>query len=188
MKHNLTNILNPNENYSVFKFCIDIFYLIQNSTFKKKIPLIVGGNMMYNWFYQNYFFNKYYCSKVKTQYNFLNIVPIPTSKKYMNFYIKKRFLYMLKTGIIEETEKIYIKNNLNLTSKSINSIGYKDIWLYLDNKINFNELKISTFNSTKNLSKRQITWIKKWNNDVYYFETKNKNNITDFYFNKKYVF
>jgi len=82
---------------------------------------------------------------------------------------------MLKTGIIEETEKIYINYNLNF--KSINSIGYKDIWLYLENKIKFDELKNSIIKSTKNLSKRQITWIKKWNNNVYYFETKNKNTI-----------
>ncbi len=189
IKHNLTNILYPYEKYSVFKFCIDAFFLIQNSIFKKKIPLLVGGNMMYNWFYQTYFLKKYFCEKIKTQYKFLNIVLIPTNKKYMNFYIKKRFLYMLKTGIIEETQKIYINNNLNLKFKSVNSIGYKDIWLYLENKIRFDELKISIIKSTKNLSKRQITWIKKWNNDVYYFEIKNKDTINCIStLIKKYVF
>lgn len=177
IKHNLTNILNFYEKYSVFKFCIDTFFLIQNSISKKKIPLLVGGNMMYNWFYQTYFFKKYYFDKIKAEYNFLNIVVIPSNKKYMDFYIKKRFLYMLKTGIMEETQEMYINTNLNLKFKSINSIGYKDIWLYFENKIKFNELKNSTIKSTKNLSKRQTTWIKKWNNDIYYFEIKNKNTI-----------
>ncbi|HIH2763422.1 MAG TPA: tRNA (adenosine(37)-N6)-dimethylallyltransferase [Candidatus Azoamicus sp.] len=189
IKHNLTSMLNPNEKYSVFKFCIDAFYLIQHSILKKKIPLIIGGNMMYNWFYQNYFFKNYYSSNIQKQYKFLNLILIPSNKKYMNFYIKKRFLYMLKAGIIEETEKLYVSKNLNLKSKSINSIGYKDIWLYLENKIKFYELKNLIVKSTKNLSKRQITWMKKWNNDLYYFEIKNKNTITLISkLIKKYVF
>ncbi|HIH2763108.1 MAG TPA: tRNA (adenosine(37)-N6)-dimethylallyltransferase [Candidatus Azoamicus sp.] len=177
IKHNLTNIINTNEKYSVFNFCIDAYFLIQNAISKNKIPLLVGGNMMYNWFYQNYLFSKYFYKDLINEYQFLNIVLIPNNKKYMNFYIKKRFLYMLKTGIIEETQKIYINDNLNLNSKSINSIGYKDIWLYLENKIKFNDVKNLIIKSTQNLSKRQITWIKKWHNDVYYFEMKNKNTV-----------
>lgn len=175
IKHELTNILNPDEKYSVFKFCIDVFFLIQKSLYKKKIPMIVGGNMMYIWFYQNFFIKKYFCENLNKSQNFLNITLIPQNKKYVNFYINKRFLYMLKTGIIEETENIYIKNKLNLNFKSINSIGYKDIWLYLENKINFCELKDSIVKSTKNLSKRQKTWAKKWDTNMYYFEKENEN-------------
>lgn len=179
IKHELTNILNPDEKYSVFKFCIDVFFLIQKSIAKKKIPLIVGGNMMYNWFYQNFFVKKYFCEDIKKEQTFLNIAIIPQNRKYINLYIDKRFLYMLKIGIIEETESIYNKSKLNLNFKSINSIGYKDIWLYLENKINFFELKNSIVKSTKNLSKKQKTWIKKWNNDIYYFEKEDKNIINN---------
>ena len=135
--------------------------------------------MMYNWFYQNFFVKKYFCEDIKKEQTFLNIAIIPQNRKYINLYIDKRFLYMLKIGIIEETESIYNKSKLNLNFKSINSIGYKDIWLYLENKINFFELKNSIVKSTKNLSKKQKTWIKKWNNDIYYFEKEDKNIINN---------
>lgn len=177
IKHNLTNNLNIHETYSVFNFCIDAFFIIRKAISKKKIPLIIGGNMMYIWFFQKYFFEEYFCKN--TQYKFLNIVIIPSNKKTINFYIKKRFLYMLKNGIINEVDNIYKNKKLNLKYKSINSIGYKDIWLYLQNKNKFYKLKPLILTSTTNLAKRQKTWLKKWNNNLYYFESKNKNIIND---------
>lgn len=177
INHNLTNIFNIKENYSVFKFCIDIIFLIKKSIFKKKIPLLIGGNIMYIWFFQNYFLSKYFAESKEKIINFLNIVIIPINNEKIKKYIKKRFFYMLKNSIIEEVKNIYNNKKISLKNKSINSIGYKDIWLYLDNKSNFKEIKKSIINSTIELSKRQRTWFKKWCKKLYYFESKNKNII-----------
>tara|TARA_Y100000590_G_scaffold407276_1_gene497372 strand:- start:1126 stop:2040 length:915 start_codon:yes stop_codon:yes gene_type:complete len=73
--------------------------------------------------------------------------------------IKKRFLYMLKNGAIEETKK-YQKLGLFLhslhTSNSI--IGLKEIALFLDKKITMDELKEKVSIRTRQYAKRQFTW------------------------------
>ncbi len=58
----------------------------------------------------------------------------------------------------------------NFTS-SINSIGYKELWLYLNNKIKFNDAKKKIIKSTLELSNKQLGWLKKWNNNIIYFDS-----------------
>ena len=46
-KHHLIDIINPNESYNVFQYCKDIDIAIKEIFNNKKIPLLVGGTMMY---------------------------------------------------------------------------------------------------------------------------------------------
>ena len=46
-KHYLINKLEPDRNYNVSKFCSDVDQSIKSIYSKKRIPLIVGGSMMY---------------------------------------------------------------------------------------------------------------------------------------------
>ncbi len=84
---------------------------------------------------------------------------------------------MLKLGLLDEVYNLYTCVNLHLTSQSIRSIGYKDFWLYFDNKLSFDDAKESVINSTINLSNRQMLWLKKWCDDLIYIEDKDKNNL-----------
>lgn len=45
--HHLVDIINPEESYSVASFCNDALSLINQSHVNKKIPLLVGGTMLY---------------------------------------------------------------------------------------------------------------------------------------------
>ena len=45
--HELIDILKPNESYSTSKFQDDVIDSIRNTFQTKKIPLLVGGTMMY---------------------------------------------------------------------------------------------------------------------------------------------
>jgi len=46
-RHFLFNKLEPNESYNVSKYCFDVLAVIDDIIQRKKIPLIVGGSMMY---------------------------------------------------------------------------------------------------------------------------------------------
>ncbi len=166
IKHYLINICDPIESYSIFKFCIDSIDIL-NSCFKRnKIPLFVGGNLMYLWFFQNIFLNKY-------SYNikFLNIGIIPIDKFKLKQLIKIRLFNMFKRGFVDEVEFLYNRGNLNLMTSSINSIGYKDLWLYFQNKINFNDVTNNILLSTFNLVEKQEVWLKKWKQNIIYIES-----------------
>lgn len=45
--HHLIDIIDPIESYSAAQFCTDVFSLVENIISKGKIPLLVGGTMMY---------------------------------------------------------------------------------------------------------------------------------------------
>ena len=47
IKHHLVNIRNPNESYNVGQFYNDIKVIIENIHNNNKIPLLIGGSMMY---------------------------------------------------------------------------------------------------------------------------------------------
>jgi len=105
----------------------------------------------------------------KTMTELLNRKKIK-NKKYKHFVIIKdreelyrdineRCIRMLKSGMIEETERIlnmgYAKNSYALTG-----VGYKHIIKYLDNEITKQELTEHFSRDTRQYVKRQITWFK----------------------------
>jgi tRNA dimethylallyltransferase len=92
-----------------------------------------------------------------------NVFPIVIDKgKGSNFdeELKIRVEDMLKKGFIEEVEeiiRIYRSNQLPL----LNSAGYKEVSMYLYNKIKKDALIEKIFFAHKKLVKHQRTWIKK---------------------------
>ena len=92
-----------------------------------------------------------------------NVFPIVIDKgKGSNFdeNLKNRVENMLRKGFIDEVEeiiKIYKSNKLPL----LNSAGYKEVSMYLDNKIKKDALIEKIFFAHKKLAKHQRTWIKK---------------------------
>lgn len=167
VKHHLINIRNPEETYSIFDFCVDVFLILESSFKRNVIPVFVGGSMMYFWALQSGFFFDF------RKFNFINIAIVPVDKYKLYNKIKERFYKMLELGFIDEVRYLYSRKNLNFNNCSMKSIGYKDIWLYLDGKIPFEETKNSIINSTIELSIKQMVWIKKWNGNLFYIENKN---------------
>lgn len=76
---------------------------------------------------------------------------------------------MIKDGLIEEVESLKNFKNLN----ALNTVGYKEIFNYLNGKIDKKSAIEQIKTNTKKYSKRQMTWFKKdpsyqWinNNDI----------------------
>ena len=76
---------------------------------------------------------------------------------------------MMKDGLIEEVESLKNFNNLN----ALNTVGYKEIFNYLNGKTDKKSAIEQIKTNTKKYSKRQMTWFKKdpsyqWinNNDI----------------------
>ncbi len=100
--------------------------------------------------------------KKKLDCIFHKIIILPYNKNNLFNSIKNRFYKMLKLGFKEEVLFLYNRGDLNIKMPSIKSIGYKQMWLYFQNKISYNEMINYTINSNIFLIKKQITWLKKW--------------------------
>ena len=92
--------------------------------------------------------------------DFLNFAIVPEDKKLFKKHLKERFLKMLDEGLIEETQ--YLIDNFSKNTKVLGSVGYKQIVDHLDGKISKEEMIEKATNANYQLSKRQITWLKKF--------------------------
>ena len=92
--------------------------------------------------------------------DFLNFAIVPEDKKLFKKNLKERFLKMLDEGLIEETK--YLIDNFSKNTKVLGSVGYKQIVDHLDGKISKEEMIEKATNANYQLSKRQITWLKKF--------------------------
>ena len=83
--------------------------------------------------------------------------------------VKNRTEKMLKQGWIEETETLVKRGFKNW--RALNSIGYKQIGLYLEGKLNKENLTFAINSATMKLAKKQKTWFKKDKN-IRWFDAK----------------
>lgn len=74
--------------------------------------------------------------------------------------IKQRFLSMMDNGFLQEVQHLKQNPNLDEDLPSIRCVGYRQAWQYLDDKINKEEMIEKAIIKTRQLCKRQSTWLK----------------------------
>lgn len=73
--------------------------------------------------------------------------------------INKRVDIWMKEGFVDEVKKLLEKYSLE--DPGMSGIGYKQVGLYLNGKISFNEATEKFKQGDRNLSKRQLTWLRR---------------------------
>lgn len=76
--------------------------------------------------------------------------------------INQRVEQMFEAGLEDEFKNLLDKYKLNSKSKSLQAIGYKEFFPYIENKISFDTLVSEIKKNTRRYAKRQITWMKKY--------------------------
>ena len=101
---------------------------------------------------------EFYSSKKKSFFEVI-FINIDIEKEVLFKRIDQRVDEMIKNGLIDEVKQFEKYRNYN----SLKTIGYKEIFEYLDNRITLNEAIENIKINTKKYAKRQITWFKKVN-------------------------
>ncbi len=229
-KHHLVDIINPNEGYNVSQYCNDIGVAIKEIFKNKKIPLLVGGTMMYfnaiiNGLdkipkkepcvrdFVSVLMKKYslqtmhdclkeidydsflrinsndqqrieraievYISTGKSlssffkstnnffdKYKFINIKLFDEDRDCIHNKIKKRTNRMFERGLIDEVRDIIEKYPNIIKCQSMKCIGYKQTIEYLNNGLKKEDLINRCIFATRQLAKRQFTWMKNFNYEI----------------------
>ena len=84
----------------------------------------------------------------------------PEDRAALHARIALRFDQMLAQGFIEEVEKLRARGDLHLDLPSIRCVGYRQAWEYLDGAYNFETMRERGIIATRQLAKRQITWLR----------------------------
>jgi tRNA dimethylallyltransferase len=231
--HHLVDIIDPAESYSAAQFRSDVLGLMHDITQRGKIPLLVGGTMMYfnalvkglavlpdadadvresiealaqsdgwpavhaqlckvdgpsgarlavndsqrisralevfrltgksltaHWAEQK---------EQKLAFDVLNLAIMPKERKTLHKRIERRFEIMLKEGFLTEMEALYERGDLSLDMPSMRCVGYRQAWMYLEGKIDYATMQEKGIIATRQLAKRQITWLRSWQ-DLHWLE------------------
>ena len=229
--HQLIDICDPVDSYSAGQFCADALREIQNTYSHNRLPLLVGGTMLY--------FNKLLfglaqlptanpvirddieqeakrigwgamheklraidpvaADKIKPQdpqrisralevflmtgkpiselqknnasalvntHEVISIALMPSNRAWLHERIAKRFDLMLQNGFIDEVKRLYDRPDMHADLPCMRIVGYRQAWEYLDGKITYEIMREKAIAATRQLAKRQMTWLRSWKNTI----------------------
>ncbi|RUO78616.1 tRNA (adenosine(37)-N6)-dimethylallyltransferase MiaA [Pseudidiomarina taiwanensis] len=90
------------------------------------------------------------------------IAVAPTDRAILHERIALRFTQMLEAGLLEEVAALRARGDLHLDLPSMRCVGYRQVWQYLDGSISYAEMVEQGIAATRQLAKRQLTWLRKW--------------------------
>ena len=88
------------------------------------------------------------------------IALVPSSRARLHDAIAQRFDVMLADGLVGELETLRAKHALDPTLPSMRAVGYRQAWRHLDGEIDAATLRASGIAATRQLAKRQLTWLR----------------------------
>ena len=92
-------------------------------------------------------------------YRFLSLALLPSDRAWLHERIALRFKLMLQQGLVEEVEALRAKYTLIANLPSMRCVGYRQAWDVLENTLAANALEERGIYATRQLAKRQITWL-----------------------------
>jgi len=109
---------------------------------------------------------------VTLPYRLLKIALWPQDRTQLHARIESRFLAMLELGFVAEVEQLHRRGGLTGTMPSIRTVGYRQIWEYLTEEVNYSQMIDRAIAATRQLAKRQITWLRSYP-DLHAFDSAN---------------
>jgi tRNA dimethylallyltransferase len=95
-------------------------------------------------------------------YDVVQFAIAPNDRKVLHELIAKRFNIMLEQGFIEEVARLKARDDLHLELPSMRCVGYRQCWQYLDNEFDHATMVEKATAATRQLAKRQLTWLRSW--------------------------
>ena len=227
--HHLLDIRDPTEAYSAAAFCEDARRLMAEMTARGKVPLLVGGTMLYfkallqglddlppadaalrqkldqeaasrGWpalhaelaqvdpataarlapndsqrigraleiFRLTGFPMSALLARAQSSlpYRVLQLALLPSDRAVLHQRIATRFDQMLDGGLIEEVERLRRNYALEADMPAMRAVGYRQAWAFLDGAISLGELREQGIAATRQLAKRQLTWLRSWSDAI----------------------
>nr|WP_303648474.1 tRNA (adenosine(37)-N6)-dimethylallyltransferase MiaA [Shewanella metallivivens] len=95
-------------------------------------------------------------------YDVVQFAIAPNDRKVLHELIAKRFNIMLEQGFIDEVATLKARGDLHLDMPSMRCVGYRQCWQYLDNEFDHATMVEKATAATRQLAKRQLTWLRSW--------------------------
>jgi len=90
------------------------------------------------------------------------IAVAPSDRKLLHKRIELRFDQMLAQNFQAEVEKLLARGDLHIDLPAIRCVGYRQMWQFLNGELTFEAMRERGIIATRQLAKRQITWLRSW--------------------------
>ncbi|MBI6528597.1 tRNA (adenosine(37)-N6)-dimethylallyltransferase MiaA [Proteus vulgaris] len=102
----------------------------------------------------------------------------PKDRNVLHQRIEARFKQMLTCGFEDEVKSLYERGDLHEDLPSVRCVGYRQMWSYLSGEIDYDEMVYRGICATRQLAKRQITWLRGWN-DIHWLDSEDPKQSLD---------
>lgn len=93
-------------------------------------------------------------------YDFLTLALVPENRSELHRRIAVRFDTMLSQGLVDEVVMLRQKYRLDARLPAMRCVGYRQVWEMLEGELPKGELRDRGIFATRQLAKRQLTWLK----------------------------
>ena len=100
--------------------------------------------------------------KARSDIDFKRIILDVSERSELHERIERRFSLMLEQGFEQEVKVLHDRGDLNLQMPSMRCVGYRQMWEYLDGNLSHEEMVFKSVVATRQLAKRQLTWLRKY--------------------------
>jgi tRNA dimethylallyltransferase len=121
---------------------------------------LVSGRSMTQWHQESRADS--HLSDIPFDLHFLSIQP--GSRGVLHDRIATRFVQMIDDGLVAEVVKLRARGDLTLALPSMRAVGYRQVWQYIEGELSFDGMVEQGIIATRQLAKRQITWLRSWEN------------------------
>jgi len=95
-------------------------------------------------------------------YRVLQLALIPSDRAVLHQRIADRFDAMLSDGLLDEVKTLRQTYALNPDLPAMRAVGYRQAWAHLNGDIDLKALREQGIAATRQLAKRQLTWLRSW--------------------------
>ncbi len=101
---------------------------------------------------------------IEDEYQVTQLALISNNRSLLHERIAQRFHLMMEQGFESEVKALYQRGDLAATSTAMRSAGYRQLWDYCDGLLSIEEAIEKGIIASRQLAKRQITWLRNWPN------------------------
>jgi len=97
-------------------------------------------------------------------FDMTTVALLPTERSALHARIAARFSAMLDSGLVNELRALRTRYKLHPSLPSMRAVGYRQAWQFLDQEIDATQLREQAVAATRQLAKRQLTWLRSFTN------------------------
>jgi len=90
----------------------------------------------------------------------------PSDRAALHARIAQRFDAMLAAGLVDELIALRGRYRLSEDLPAMRCVGYRQAWAHLEGRFDRSELRNRGIFATRQLAKRQLTWLRRWEGAV----------------------